>query len=407
MNRETAIEKGIKMKSPKIYLAVDNCFASKRWTNPSEWMKVIKEVGLYYVEASADNECDPLYTTPEYIENWINEIKECSDKTGVSVANLYSGHGTYATLGLAHNDKRIRDHMLNDWLKKMVKTSINLEAGMGFFCHAFSDSVLQDPEIYRKAEEELYKALAELAVSAGNYDKGCLGVEQMYTPHQIPWTISGAQKLIKRVYELEKKEFYITIDTGHQSGQRKFLRPGYGRIKEFIRLYKSGERINNLWLGPKTAYELFYKAVKTHLADEDSVINDMECEMDKYPYLFSKYEDGDPYIWIERLGCYSPIIHLQQTPGNTSSHQPFTQECNRNGIIFGDRVLKAIKASYEQKAEEGMPSMCEKIYLTLEIFSGTAEINEDIIYKLKESAKYWRSFIPADGLALDELVKKL
>lgn len=395
------------MESPKIYLAVDNCFASKRWTKPSEWMEIVNDIGLCYVEASADNEVDPLYTTPEYLENWIKEVKEYSDRTDIRVANLYSGHGTYATLGLAHTDKRIRDHMLNEWLKKMLKTAINLEAGMGFFCHAFSDSVLQDPEMYWKAEEELYLALAELAASAGNYDLGCLGVEQMYTPNQIPWTILGAKKLIKRVYELGKIEFYITIDTGHQSAQRKFLRPSYEKIKELIRLYKNGDRVNNLWFGPKTAYDLFYKAVDAAVIDEDTIINNIEYEMDKDPYLFSNYEDGDPYLWLEKLGCYSPIIHLQQTPGNTSSHQPFTKEYNKNGIIHGDRVLKAIKASYEQIPEKGMPIMCEKIYLTLEIFSGTAEINEDIIYKLKESVKYWRNFIPADGLSLDELVKRL
>lgn len=395
------------METARIYLAVDNCFASKRWTKPSEWMEVIKEAGLYYIEASADNECDPLYTIPGYIEDWIKEIKEYSDKTGVKIVNLYSGHGTYATLGLAHTDKRIRDRMLNEWLKKMVKTAMKLKAGMGFFCHAFSNSVLQDPETYLKAEEELYKVLSDLVVYAGDYSEGYIGIEQMYTPHQIPWTIQGARKLMKKVFASNKQAFYITIDTGHQSGQRKFLRPGYGRLKELLRTYKNGERINNLWLGPETAYDIFYRAVETPLIEEDSAISDIMSEMDKYPYLFSKYEDGDPYIWLEKLGCYSPIIHLQQTTGNSSSHQPFTQECNKNGIIFGDRVLKAIRASYGQKAEDGMPPMCKKIYLTLEIFSGTADINEDIVYKLKESVKYWRSFIPSDGLTLDELSNKL
>lgn len=395
------------MESPRIYLAVDNCFASKRWTKPSEWMEVIKEAGVCYVEASADNECDPLYTTSEYIEDWINEIKEYSDKTGVSVANLYSGHGTYATLGLAHSDKRIRDRMLNDWLKQMVKTAINLEAGMGFFCHAFSNSMLQDPGMYMEAEDELYKGLAELVKSSYDYDKGYLSVEQMYTPHQIPWTIQGAKKLIKQVFAIGKKPFYITIDTGHQSGQRKFLRPDYVKLKELLRIYRNGERINNLWLGPQAAYDLFHQMVETPENYDDMGIHEIEGEMDKYPYLFSEYEDGDPYTWLEKLGCYSPIVHLQQTTGNASSHQPFTRECNKTGIIAGDKVLKAIKASYRQKEEAGMPPMCKKIYLTLEMFSSTADINEDIIYKLKESVKYWRRFIPVDGLMLDELVKRL
>lgn len=59
---------GVKpMTDPKIYLAVDNCFASKRWTKPAEWMELLGRMGIACVEASADNECDPLYMDKEYI----------------------------------------------------------------------------------------------------------------------------------------------------------------------------------------------------------------------------------------------------------------------------------------------------------------------------------------------------
>ena len=51
-----------------------------------------------------------------------------------------------------------------------------------------------------------------------------------------------------------------------------------------------------------------------------------------------------------------------------------------------------------------MPPLCEEVYLTLEIFAGTAELPVDIINKLKDSVAYWRQFIPEDGLTLDKLV---
>jgi sugar phosphate isomerase/epimerase len=391
------------VESPKIYLAVDNCFASKRWTQPLEWLEIVKESGLNYVEASADNECDPLYTNSEYIKKWIKKIKKYSGKNGVKVVNLYSGHGTYSTIGLSHTDRTIREHMLNNWLKKMVDVSGMLGAGLGFFCHAFPDSVLQVPKVYRQAEEELYKNLAELAIYK-NTDSGCLSVEQMYTPHQIPWTIDGAEKLLKKVKNISGKDFYITIDTGHQCGQQKFTRPNYEQIKEWLRIYQNGGRIRNLWLGPKSAYDLFYSAADL-AATEDSVMHGIEQEMNKYPYLFANYTDSDTYIWLERLACYSPIIHLQQTTGNASLHQPFTTECNERGIIVGNKVLKSILNSYKQEVQAEMPTKCSNIYLTLEIFSGTADINEDILYNLKESVKYWRQFVPEDGLPLDKLVK--
>lgn len=88
---------------PKIYLGVDNCFASKRWTRPADWMDVIRDLGLFYVEASADTECDPLYMGGAYIAEWIRDVRKQQDRTGILVKNLYSGHGTYATLGMAHN----------------------------------------------------------------------------------------------------------------------------------------------------------------------------------------------------------------------------------------------------------------------------------------------------------------
>jgi hypothetical protein len=50
-----------------------------------------------------------------------------------------------------------------------------------------------------------------------------------------------------------------------------------------------------------------------------------------------------------------------------------------------------------------MADRCEAIYLTLEIFGGTADLPVDIEYKIKDSADYWRKFIPEDGLTLDKL----
>ena len=47
-----------------------------------------------------------------------------------------------------------------------------------------------------------------------------------------------------------------------------------------------------------------------------------------------------------------------------------------------------------------MPDRCEKIYLTLEVFGGTADLPVDIEYKIKDSVEYWRKFIPEDGMVL-------
>lgn len=172
--------------SPEIYLAIDNCFASKRYTEPGDWMNLNRDLGIYYVEASADTECDPLYMGRDYLRRWVDKGKEASGKFGVSVCNLYSGHGTYSTLGLSHTDPLVRERILNDWLKPMIETAAALDAGLGFFCHAFANPVLQSPVLFEEYKNELINNLAETA--RFSYLAGCktIGIEQMYSPHQVP-----------------------------------------------------------------------------------------------------------------------------------------------------------------------------------------------------------------------------
>ncbi len=103
------------------------------------------------------------------------------------------------------------------------------------------------------------------------------------------------------------------------------------------------------------------------------------------------------------MGCYSPIVHLQQTDGNVSAHWPFNDKFNAQGIISGKKVLDSLYKSYVQ-SDMGMPPKCKEIYLTIEVFAGTSEIPYDILKKIEESVQYWRDFIPEDGLTLDKLV---
>ena len=387
------------MKDPKIYLAIDNCFGSKRWTEPREWMDTIKELGIYYVEASADTECDPLYMGDEYMKDWVDKVHTASAETGVKVANLYSGHGTYATLGLAHTDPGVRYRFLNDWLKPMVSQAKAVDAGLGFFCHAFSDSVLQDAVRYAEFKENLIDDLADLAAYAKSVDCSPVGVEQMYSPHQIPWTVDGAYEMMSEIYKRGNAPFYITIDVGHQSGQRKFPRLTRKEIADAHTKWLDGEMLPELWLGTVKAFELFENAPEM----TDGVLDAIEAEMDAHEYMFAPAKDGDPYEWLEKLGAYSPIVHLQQTDGLSSGHKPFTEECNEKGIIKGESVIAALKKAYAEADDPNMPEKCDEIMLTLEPFTGTADINRAALAKLRESVRYWRRFIPRDGMRLSEL----
>lgn len=94
-------------------------------------------------------------------------------------------------------------------------------------------------------------------------------------------------------------------------------------------------------------------------------------------------EQRDPYPWLERLGRYSPIVHLQQTVLHKSNHWPFTPEYNEQGIIKAEKVLEAL--------EKGG---CEDTILMFEI--GHREhwdTDGRVIADTKASVDYWRQYV--------------
>jgi sugar phosphate isomerase/epimerase len=393
------------MTGPRIHLAIDNCFASKRWTRPADWVRIVKEMGISFVEASADNECDPLYADPGYLEDWLQDVQSACEQTGVKVANLYSGHGTYATLGLASPDRRNQERIQNQWLKVMIRNAARLHAGLGFYCHAFNEDVLQEPASYAAAKDALYNRLAEIAEYASAERAKFIAVEQMYSPHQIPWTLPDSTEFLREIWARSRSPLYLTLDTGHQTGQRRFVRLPSSQVRQSLQRTRLTGRLEaGLWLGPASAYALFRAAAAAPQEAEDEYLLRLDQEMDRYPYLFAAWEDGDTYGWLRELGCYSPVIHLHQTQGTSSSHSPFTEENNRHGIVQGPKVLQAIAAAYAAEPGTAMPLRCEGIYLTLEIFSGTADLPVDILRGLAESVEYWRKYVPKDGLTIQELL---
>jgi len=91
----------------------------------------------------------------------------------------------------------------------------------------------------------------------------------------------------------------------------------------------------------------------------------------------------DPYPWIEQLGKYSPIIHIQQTVLHRSNHAPFTEEQNKTGIITGEKMMAAMEKS-------GL----DETLLMFEIGHREHYDTEfKIISDLKESVRYWRQWV--------------
>ncbi|MPN21649.1 hypothetical protein SDC9_169029 [bioreactor metagenome] len=222
-------------------------------------------------------------------------------------------------------------------------------------------------------------------------EKGVLfGYEQMYTPTQGLWTINLGEEYLKTIYARAGQPMYLTIDTAHQFAQRLFLKPLPGELKTMIEARNTcGKRL------PDAVEKAVLRGEKL------STVLDL---MEGYGYWFAQSRDSDVYEWLGELGCYSPIIHLQQTDGTFSAHRPFTKVNNKNGIVAPREVLRAIKKSYDKQGGEGLPPKAADIYMAFELFFGVSVSAGQILEDMKESVQYWRKTIPEDGLPLDQLV---
>ncbi len=365
-------------------------------------MRVIADLGIKFVEASADTECDPLYQGEEYINWWISETKRQSEKTGVVVKNVYSGHGTYCTLGLAHTHNAAREYFKNKWVKRQAQVAKAVDAGFGFYNQALCEDVLQSPTKYREAMDTLISDLQEIALYGREIGLNDLSLEQMYTPHMPPWTIRETRQFVRDIY-LCGAPMYLTVDTGHMNGQQYFLRPSQEQVRDWIERRQSGEQVRRVWLGPKAAYDIFNAAVQGSM-DIREAAQQIDALGEDYGYMFAQPEDTSIENWFRALGRYASIVHVQQADAKSSPHWNFTPENNAKGIVDGRSVLKALAEAFSPENDaEALPPLRE-INVTIEAFMSTAANVYDEIAEMEQSVAYWRQLIPYDGIALDEAV---
>lgn len=386
---------------PRIHLGIDNCFAIKRWTTPMAWGKAIKDMGLQYVEAVPDLECEPLLTPTDYRKDWVEEVKRMQEELGIRVVMFYSNDSTYDSIGFSHPDRRIRDHFVEKWFGNFIEMAAALSADIGYYVQATPENMLYSRKDRKLAKEYAFECMVRVNRMAKSAGIQHVALEQMYTPHQPPFTITGMRKLIRDVSKESGMPFYLTEDVGHHCPF--YMRPTEEQLRKAHARYRK-DRYVEIWLGSREAYDLFAGAASEEKLSRD-VLEAMAEDFEKNADLFATRDDTDCYAWLRALGAWSPVIHMQQTDGSHSSHAPFLPENNADGIVHPTEILKALWACYAQEAPEGMPAQCEDIYLIQELYLSTKDIGYQGLYKLAASTDYLREFIPADGMRLSELLE--
>ena len=188
---------------------------------------------------------------------------------------------------------------------------------------------------------------------------------------------------------------YTTIDTGHQTGQRRFQKPGREAVRSACT--RGGP---DIWLGTAAAHETAGLARCGRIGADAAVEVIMES-VAANPQLFCEAQDADLYRWIDELGCYSPVMHLQQTDGAQSAHRGFKEPFGAGDIVVPEKVLESLAVSYLAPEMPGLPK-ADAIHLTFELFFPTSAYNHEIVATLKESVDVWRRAVPYDGIRLSE-----
>ena len=328
------------MRKRKVFLdiGINGAFLTRRWEEPENFMRLTKELGYDYHEFCSDV-LDPFFSgDKDYQMETAKKIREYAEKYEVIIWDYYTGMATHRFHGLSHSDERVRRRM-REWIHNAIDIAKEMGAKyIGGHWDAISVEVLEDEERTKKVVENIYKEFRELSQIVK--EKGLLGIcnEQMYIPSEKPWTLEEAEKFLIEVNkENSGSACYLTIDVGHQAGMH------YGL---------NGDNLS--------------------------------------------------YVeWLKRFAVFSPIIHLQQTTPDTSSHWPFTEEYNKIGHVKIEEILSAIKWSYENYRKNPVSYYLrpvEKIILMVEVIPASIKTERNLLKELKDTEEYLRKYIPKGGL---------
>ena len=301
-----------------LHLGTDLSFALKIWPEPERWIKLIKENLGLNIIEFNSDFLDPLYYKPENYIIIAREIRQICEINNMFIHNYFTGMMTHCVNFLTHPDSRLGESGMT-WCKGAIDIASELGAkGLGSHYNNIPFSVRENQRRYNKMVDQLIESIIQLSIYSKEKNLEFLLWEQMYAPSEIPYRINQASDLFKRVNARSLVPIKMTIDLGHSC----------------CHAFKHDEN------------------------------------------------DINPYRWIETFGHMTEVIHLQQTDNTVSAHWPFTNEYNKNGIIYPPKVLESIEKSG-----------AKEIFLIFEIFFPLNYSEERVLSEMQESVDYWRKYL--------------
>ena len=198
-----------------IYLGINNCFAVKRWPEPSAWAKIVREtLGLRLVQFSWDL-LDPRTETSARHEI-VKETLDSVEKFDLQVSSTFTGLGAYSSNLLLHPNQAMRKNALT-WYEQAIELSARLgAAATGGHFGAFSCEDYADSQRRGYLEDSLIESMAHLSTVAEREGLEQLLWEPMPLFREAPATIEDAERLYEKVNRNAAVPIKYCLDIGHQ-----------------------------------------------------------------------------------------------------------------------------------------------------------------------------------------------
>ncbi|MGH2496206.1 MAG: sugar phosphate isomerase/epimerase family protein [Ktedonobacteraceae bacterium] len=177
-----------------IHLGINTCFAVKRWPEPEQWVRIVKnELGLDCCQFSLDL-VDPLLDEAATMA-YADAARQLATQQNLSIHSTFTGLAAYSWSQLLHPQQAMREAAMR-WYERAIDFTAHIGAGgMGGHIGAFSAQDAMNAERKHTLLRELEERLAALSRYAAQHGLNFLLFENMAVEREWGHSIEEARQL--------------------------------------------------------------------------------------------------------------------------------------------------------------------------------------------------------------------
>ena len=196
-----------------IHLSINTCFAVKRWAEPEQWVRIVKdELGLDCCQFSLDL-VDPLLDEAATLA-YADTARQLAAQHDLSIHSTFTGLAAYSWSQLLHPQQAMREAAMR-WYERAIDFTARLGAGgTGGHIGAFSVQDATNQERKQTLLRELEERLTTLSRYAAQRGLNFLLFENMAVEREWGHSIEEARQLTSLNME-GGVPLVLCLDVGH------------------------------------------------------------------------------------------------------------------------------------------------------------------------------------------------